>query len=98
MTKFKQFITGAAVAMLLLTGAAATASAATQYVGGGIWEYGVGGGKVHSDYYHDSLRHGSSVNGKSGLVQSPCTAQGTWSRASDDSKTWGGNTAYWRHC
>lgn len=88
-TKLKKFATGAAVAGLIISGGAATASAAAQYVGGG---------RVYSDYYHQHLRHGSSVQGRSGLVQSPCTDPGHWSKASDNTKRFGGNQSFWRHC
>ncbi|MDH2456677.1 lactococcin 972 family bacteriocin [Corynebacterium bovis] len=98
MKTLMKWTTAAAVVLGTITGNVATAAAAVQYVGGGTWEYGTGGGKVYSDYYHAAVKHGSSVRGKSGLVQSPCVSPGEWARVSDNTKFFGRNESFWRHC
>lgn len=55
MTRIKKSIITTCAAALTISGSTAIAAAATEYVGGGTWEYGVGGGRVFSDYFHGSV-------------------------------------------
>ncbi len=51
----------AVLAFSLLSVCLPTFSAASTWVSGGKWTYGVAGGKVYSQFYHASKRHQSSV-------------------------------------
>lgn len=91
-----------ATGALLSVGIAGPALAAftTDYVGGGTWYHGTGGGKVKSNYYHGGRYHKSSVRygaGDGTLVSSGCKAPGYWSYASHDDTMWVDN-AYYNFC
>jgi lactococcin 972 family bacteriocin len=86
---------------LLSIGIAAPAMAfTTDYVSGGTWYHGTGGGKVVSNYYHGGRYHKSSVKygwGDGTTVSSGCRAPGYWSYASHDDTIWTDN-AYYNFC
>jgi len=67
----------------------------TSHPEGGTWIHGTDAG-VYSKYHHASRKHGSSViNGAGNRARSADVAGGRWAVAII-SKTWAGNTAYWR--
>ena len=78
-TKRKLIATLAATAAVM--GMATPAFADVAYVSGGTWNYGTGGGRVWSDYYHGRNCHRSSVQGQY-YVSSGNVRAGLWSRAS----------------
>ncbi|GLZ39015.1 hypothetical protein Acsp05_26390 [Actinokineospora sp. NBRC 105648] len=86
----KVVITGLAGLAMAAAGAG-IAMADTAYVGGGTWDYGTGGGRVWSNYYHGSNCHSSSVDARStsiparptraaGPTPSPATRSGSTAR------------------
>jgi lactococcin 972 family bacteriocin len=93
---WKRPLVVAAVALASL-GAASPAMAAVQYVGGGTWDYGTGGGRVWSDYHHGSRRHQTSVNNGQNHYSS-CVGGGNWARASASSRWWTSDKSYWNWC
>ncbi|WP_411742030.1 lactococcin 972 family bacteriocin [Raineyella sp. W15-4] len=94
MNRIAKAIATAVVTLGIAAGSAASANATVVPVGGGTWNYGVGG-IVWSNYYHGSKVHGSTACSGVRCVASPWTPQGRWSYAST-SATLAGNTAYWR--
>ena len=64
---------------ILAVGFAVPAFAGTQNVSGGIWNYGTGGGRVWSDYFHAKNCHSSSVQGQ--WFDSDSASRGQWSEA-----------------
>lgn len=95
----KKTMKRAAIATLVAAGiaggAAGVASAATVNIGGGTWTYGVGA-NVYSNYYHGSVCHGSSVQGRY-YASSGNTRAGVWARASAPSRPNVADQAYWRN-
>ena len=68
--------------------------ARANYVGGGIWEYGVSGGKVWSKYQHPTRVHRSTACSSRGCSSSGWKAPNYLAVASL-TKSAHGNTAYW---
>jgi lactococcin 972 family bacteriocin len=91
--KLKKTITSLVLIGGLLGSGATAAFAAISYPGGGVWNYGTGGGIVWSDYYHGSKTHRSSVDGAY-YYSSPWTSAGYWSIA-DAPDTSGVDYSYW---
>jgi lactococcin 972 family bacteriocin len=90
-------VTAGAAAALLIALPATAASAGTAAVGGGLWDHGVGGGKVYSKYHHATKYH--SATACNGGLLNQCSkavaAKGKWANASLPRNIGGGNTAYW---
>ncbi|WP_150239542.1 lactococcin 972 family bacteriocin [Nocardiopsis quinghaiensis] len=91
----KRIATTTLLAAGIAAGAAGAASATIVNIGGGTWDYGVGGGTVWSDYYHGSSCHSSSVSGEY-YSSSGATAAGSWARASAPD-TWMVDHSYWNN-
>ncbi|RKS10276.1 lactococcin 972 family bacteriocin [Nocardiopsis sp. Huas11] len=77
----------------LVAGAAGTASAVVEYVGGGVWDHGIVNSRVYSNYYHSSICHGSTAVGTT-TVRATAGA-GATSYASAP-KAWTNNQTYYR--
>lgn len=84
--------TGAALAF-----GAMVAAQASDHVGGGFWDHGVGGGKVFSDYLHHGRCHGSTAVGAY-TAKSGNTYAGRWAKASAPSRWYAADKAYWNYC
>ncbi len=54
-------VKSAILAFSLVVACVPSFSAATSWVSGGKWTYGVAGGRVYSQFYHPGTRHQSSV-------------------------------------
>lgn len=78
----------------VILGTSVPALASVDYVGGGRWDYGTGGGKVWSNYYHANKVHKSSVQGKS-FVSSGWKKAGTTSYASAADRWYAVDQSYW---
>ncbi|MDN4865849.1 lactococcin 972 family bacteriocin [Priestia megaterium] len=59
----KKVITSLVLGGVVSVSGLTTAFATTEYVAGGRWEHSVTTKEVHSDYYHLSKAHKSSVQG-----------------------------------
>jgi len=70
------------------------AGARANYVGGGIWEYGVSGGKVWSKYQHPSRDHKATACARALCAHSGWKSPNFLAVASR-TKSRTGNTAYW---
>lgn len=82
---------------VMAVGMAGVAFAATSYVGGGKWNYGVvRGGNVYSNYLHNYNCHSSSVR-TSYLTRSGPTAPGYWARASAPERPYRADQSYWNN-
>lgn len=90
----KTVIAGLAIAATMTAGAG-VAMAAREYVGGGIWDYGTGGGRVWSDYYHGANCHSSSVDGAYYETSGPVSA-GRWAYADAPDTIWV-DSSYWNN-
>lgn len=65
-----------------LGGSVAVASAAVQYLEGGVWTYGSGNDGAYSNYYHPSKYHSSTVvSRKTGSSDKGYAGAGGTSRA-----------------
>jgi len=73
---------------------AVVAFASTAHVGGGTWDYGVGGGWVWSNYYHSTKVHRSSVQGAQ-YVDSGWKSPKVTSYAKAPSRWYWVDHAYW---
>lgn len=91
--KLKKTVSSLVLSAAILGSGATAAFAATEYVGGGTWNYGTGGGSVWSNYYHGSRVHKSSVIGQY-YYSSPWTNPGYTSYASAPD-TAGVDESYW---
>ena len=91
--KLKKMISTMLICGTIL-GTSITAFASVDYVGGGKWDYGTGGGKVWSNYSHDSRVHKSSVQGKQ-FVSSGWVQAGTTSYASAPDRWYAADNSYW---
>ncbi|MER6250525.1 lactococcin 972 family bacteriocin [Streptomyces sp. NPDC001584] len=80
-------------AVALVVAAATPALAASVKTGGGTWNYGVSGGYVWSNYYHETACHSSSVQGDY-YSSSGNVGAAAWSQASATDK-WSGNQSWW---
>jgi lactococcin 972 family bacteriocin len=90
----RKIVPGVAAAALTV-GSALPALAATEYPGGGIWNYGVNE-IVYSYYQHRTSIHGSSVvNGWGTRVSSGCKSPGVTARAEAPARTGYADYAYW---
>jgi len=87
----------ALVAGGMVLGLASPALATVVNVGGGTWDYGTGGGKVWSYYYHGSKCHKSSVQGQY-YASSGNTRAGAWARASAPDRWYAVDHAYYDFC
>jgi lactococcin 972 family bacteriocin len=91
---FKPLLAVAAAGAIAL-GGAGTASAVTEYVGGGTWDHYITFNTNTSNYYHGNLTHSSTArNGVGGSVTSGRIAKGKWAYATVQASL-SGNTAYW---
>lgn len=70
--------------------------AATEYVDGGEWNHGVGGGQVWSNYLHHQTNHYTTAVGKT-KNSSNCALPGSWARVSVEKAMWN-NQAYYHFC
>ncbi|MEU3230017.1 lactococcin 972 family bacteriocin [Nocardiopsis alba] len=95
MSRVKRAIVTLLVAAGIGVGSAGVASAAVEYVGGGVWDHGIVSDRVYSNYLHDSRCHGSTAVGIR-TVRSANTGAGLWSRASVQ-KANTNNQTYWRN-
>ena len=89
-----------ALAMCASIALPSAASAVTQSVGGGVWDYGVQSGKAHSYYHHATKYHSATIcNGKAGGVGVLCTKSvaeaGAWARATRNAAIGTADSAYW---
>lgn len=91
--KLKKVVTSLVLSGAIL-GSGITAFASTDYVGGGKWDYGTGGGKVWSNYYHGTKTHKSSVDGSS-YVSSGWIGKGKTSYASSGDRWYAVDHSYW---
>lgn len=90
----KSLVTAVAVGTFSLAGIG-IASAATQYVGGGTWDYGTNVQYSYSNYFHNGLTHSSTAkNGNGGTVTSGRKAPGAPAYAQVN-RTISGNQAFW---
>lgn len=92
--KFKKGLTSLVLCGALLGSGVTAAFASTAYVGGGKWDYGTGGGKVWSNYYHGSKVHKSSVQGAY-YYDSGWKSAGVTSYASATDRAFAVDYSYW---
>ncbi|MGH3807524.1 MAG: lactococcin 972 family bacteriocin [Pseudonocardiaceae bacterium] len=92
----RKLVTALAAGAMVL-GFASPALATVAEVEGGTWDYGVGGGKVWSYYYHGSSCHKSSVQGQQ-YVSSGKTPAGVWARASVPDRWYTVDYSYYATC
>lgn len=84
----------AALAAVLVLGGALTASAGTEYVGGGTFHYNADATLNWCNYHHPSKKHRCTVENKFGSLRSPDTAGGLWAYQSQPvAKV--GNKVWW---
>lgn len=96
--KLKRTLAAAAIGVVLAVIPVTSAMALTsESAGGGLFQYGVEGGKVLSNYHHGSKYH--TATACSNAIVSPCTqvaaAPGSWARASTTASWLGGNKSWW---
>lgn len=91
----KKLFSGVVVMLALAAGVVATAEAVPR--DGGDWIYGVGGGRVWSNYWHPQANHGSSVQGMR-FVDSGCQGPHVWARANAPSKPFASDGTFYRFC
>ncbi len=96
----KHTLSGGIMAVGLVLGGGAAAFATTTYPPeGGTWNYGVVAGvHLYSDYFHQTVCHGSSTRNDWGLSSSPDVAGGVWSNNSQPTTSIQNNRAYYRTC
>jgi hypothetical protein len=87
------------VAAAFVMGGATAASATTEYVGGGTWNYGVyepaSTVYVYSEYMHYSKKHRTTVQVHNGaMYRSADAAAGKWAKV-EKASYYGGNGAWW---
>lgn len=84
--------------MLTMAPAAQAAPALTsESAGGGLFQYGVEGGKVISNYHHAKKYH-TATSCNNGLVdrcKQVAASANKWAKSSHASSWLGGNTAFW---
>ncbi len=93
----KKAIASAIAAFALTVGVATPALATIRSVGGGTWDYGTGGGRVWSNFYHGSRDHASSVQGET-YMTSRCMPKGYTSYARANDRFWVVDRSYYRFC
>lgn len=93
----KRKVMTAAVMGMLGVGVASPAFAWGISVGGGQWAYAVSVCCNWSEYLHNSVNHGSSVQNSQGLVRSACEPPTVLAYATETADI-SGNKAYWRYC
>lgn len=94
MKNLKSKIASLALATAILVPSVSVFASVVSTPSGGIWDYGVGGGQVWSNYQQYSLTHKSTAVGSS-VYTSGWKAAGVKSFASTPSNFWGGNEAYY---
>lgn len=90
----KRAALGAALAAVLVMGGALTASAGTEFVGGGTFHYNADATLNWCNYHHPSKKHRCTVENRFGSVRSPDAAAGLWAYQSQPvART--GNKVWW---
>lgn len=97
MMKRKTLLGATALVLGLTIAPAAAALATTVPVGGGIWTYGTGGGKVYSHYWNPFVCHGASVQGQY-FVRVTGVAPGGTAVAEAPDRVNVVDSAWWHNC
>jgi hypothetical protein len=93
---WKKSIAVAIIAASITGAAGGVANATVVSAEGGSWDYGTGGGKVWSNYYHPDVTHKSSVkNGFGKFVESAWLTKGYTTYASTGWSPSGGNQSFY---
>lgn len=94
---FGLMLTLAPAAQAATAAPAARAGLTSQNAGGGLFQYGVEGGKVISNYHHAKKYH-TATSCNNGLIdrcKQVAASANKWAKSSHASSWLGGNTAYW---
>ncbi|MEY9213357.1 lactococcin 972 family bacteriocin [Thermobifida halotolerans] len=81
------------IAAGFIFGTAGTAFAVVERVGGGWWDHGIANGYVYSNYYHETVCHGSTAVGTYTLRASAPAGKTSVARVP---KARTNNQTYWR--
>lgn len=94
MKKTGKVLATVATVFALTLGGAITASASTEYVGGGTFQYDADASLNWCNYYHPSKKHRCTVQNKYGSLRSPDRAGNQWAYQSQPvART--GNQVFW---
>lgn len=98
MKKLKMFLAVGAVASALAIVPATGAMALTsESQGGGLFQYGVEGGQVISNYHHATYYHTATAcnNALFKSCKQAAASKGEWAKAQTAASWNGGNTSWW---
>lgn len=98
MKKVKMFVAaGAIAAALAVVPATGSMALTSESQGGGLFQYGVEGGTVYSNYHHARYYHTATAcnNGMIDKCRQVAAAKNQWAKASIASSWLGGNTSWW---